>query len=151
MSNTPRFNVYVTPPPLTLTCQKLYTPPPHEDAFVAHLQRYGYLPSVNAVQQPHADDVVRLCGLVYLHERQELIPCALYKEGAILCIQWYNEPLTLHQLECIAAYMKPFYCLDGGLDCTPEEFEALNALGCFATVEPQKSTLAPEFIGSCRL
>jgi hypothetical protein len=147
MANPPRFNVYLDPRPL-LSSEQFYKPPQHQDDFVMHLVKYGYQPTINSLGQPKKHEVQGMNGLVYLHEDQKLIRCNEYVDGQILCIQWYAETLSDEDLDHIAAYMKPFYCMDGGLECPPDTYTALLEAGCFATTKVQKAGLQSEFIGS---
>lgn len=145
--NSPRFNVYLDPRPLT-TRDQCYTPPQYQHDFVMLLTHSGYFPCVNSVSQPRLSDVQGTNGFVYLYETQELVRCNAYTLGKILCMQWYVEPLTDLEMDTIIDYMKPFYSLEGGFTEPSETYHTLLDSGCFERGEAQKSFTENEFIGS---
>ena len=112
-TNYPRFQVFIDPRPLDFPIRENWHPPKHQDDFISHLVRHGFHPMVNAIKQPSVEEVQAMCGFVVLDDLATLIRCDQYRQGKILCIQWYNDLVSSDDLEIILNYCAPFYGIGG--------------------------------------
>ena len=110
MENYPRFIVYVDPRPLDCM-DKHYTPPQHQCDFIRHLHDAGFFPTINSVGQPRPEDITNTSGLLLLYDEGRLIRTDEWRGEKVLCLQWYNTPLTKDELITVRNYCAPFYGL----------------------------------------
>lgn len=148
MLNTPRFNVFVDPRPVDYPILKLYHPPAHQEQLIQHLIQNGFSPLVNAVRQPESNEVREMFGILLL-DNGEMMRCDEYDESEkILCIQWYNEAVSIEDLNVILSYCAPFYGIGEHKSyVTMHEQELIDA-GFMTPVPPTRLLRAPTFLGN---
>lgn len=145
--NYPRFFVYTDPRPIDFPLRETYHPPEHQESLIRQLLEAGFTPLVNGIKQPELSEVHALCGFALL-ESGSLVNCREYERGKILCIQWYNDPVTDEELEIIRNYCAPFYGIGKSRSYVTAQEQALIDRGCMHPTPSFPLLHEPTFLGN---
>jgi hypothetical protein len=99
------------------------------------------------LKQPLAEEVRLMHGIVLLDEGR-LLRCDQYESGKILCIQWYQDPVSSTDLNTILNYCAPFYGIGASRSYVTLEEQRLIDDGFMTPVKPQTLLRAPTFLGN---
>ncbi len=145
--NEPRFFVFTDPRPLDFPLLETWHPPAHQEGLVRQLLQNGFHPLVNGLSQPTPESVQIMYGIVVLEEGY-IMRCDQYKSGKILCIQWYNEPVSKTDLDLIKDYCGPFYGIGNAKSYITADEHRLIEQGYMMTPTPLQQIRGPTFLGN---
>lgn len=146
--NHPRFIVFLDPRPSNLSFRETWYPPKYQQDLVQQLVHAGFQPMTNSERQPTAAEMSTYQGLMLLTDGS-LKFCHQYEPSdKVLCIQWYNEPLTAEELSIVYHYCAPFYNIGVARSYVTAEEQALLDRGCMTPPAPMTLRSAPTFLGN---
>lgn len=146
--NHPRFIVFLDPRPSNLPFTEKYFPPEYQQQLVTELVNAGFQPMTNSERQPTFDEMQCYQGLLLLCDGTLKFTHQFEKGDKVLCIQWYNEPLSAEELSVIYHYCAPFYGVGVARSYITAEEQTLLDRGCMTPVAPMQMKSAPTFLGN---
>jgi hypothetical protein len=127
---------------------KHYKPPQYQCDFINHLDSAGFFPTVNSLEQPRSSQLLSTSGLFFLYEDQRLVRIDEWKGEKVLCLQWYNDPLTKDQLDTIKGYCAPFYGLGQHKSFVSQKEKELLDRKCMLPPPVNELKAASPFLGN---
>ena len=116
--NIPRINIYTkTERVITDTSylwlpedkKIIYKPPREETIIISNLVNAGYTPFIDGFEKIDERFIRAMYGILFIIEENRFILSKDYESGTVFAAVWYQEPVSVRELEYCANHFSPFF------------------------------------------